>query len=58
MSAVVGYLNENGHELAAQALDDEWYPREDQWWRQDPDGFDKRYLTGEELFEARGDYEH
>lgn len=55
MTAVVFHLNENGHPLAAQALDDAWYPRDEQWWRQEFDNFDERYLTGEELFEARGD---
>lgn len=53
MTAVVDYLNSNGHELAAQALDDAWYERDDQWWRQEFNNFDEKYLTGEALFEAR-----
>jgi hypothetical protein len=45
-TCVVAWLNNNGFELAAQALDDQWYDREDQWWRE-PDGFDTHYKNGE-----------
>jgi hypothetical protein len=48
MGCIVQYLNDTGHELAGQALDDAWHDREDQWWRE-PDGFDGRYKHGEEL---------
>jgi hypothetical protein len=47
-SAIVQYLNDTGHELAAQALDDAWTARDEQWWRE-PDGFDGRYLHGQEV---------
>lgn len=47
MTGIVQYLNDTGHELAAQALDDVWYSRDEQWWRE-PDGFDARYKHGEE----------
>ena len=46
-SAFVQYLNDTGHAAAAQALDDAWHEREDQWWRE-PDGFDTRYKHGDE----------
>lgn len=46
-TAFVHYLNANGHPLAAQALDDLWHAREEQWWRE-PDGFDCQYKTGAE----------
>lgn len=51
--AIVQYLNDTGHELAAQALDDAWHAREDQWWRQHPERYDQRYLHGEELLDYR-----
>lgn len=50
---LVQFLNDNGHELAAQALDDAWHPRDEQWWRK-PDGFDTRYKHGQELLDERG----
>lgn len=53
LNVVVQWLNDNGHERAAQALDDEWYSREDQWWRQNPDQYDQRYMHGEELLDWR-----
>lgn len=46
-TAIVQFLNNNGHPLAAQLLDDQWYKREDQWWRE-PEGFDGHYLNGQE----------
>ena len=46
VTSIVHYLNQNGHPLAAQALDDQFYKREDQWWRE-PDGFDCRYPNGD-----------
>lgn len=50
---LVQYLNDNGHPLAAQALDDLWHDREEQWWRQEPDQYDQRYMHGEELLSYR-----
>lgn len=52
-SAFVQYLNDNGHPLAAQALDDLWHDREDQWWRQHPEQYDQRYMHGDELLDYR-----
>lgn len=52
-TAMVQYLNDNGHPLAAQALDDAWHDREDQWWRQHPEQFDQQFMTGEELLSYR-----
>lgn len=53
LTHTVQWLNDNGFELAAQALDDQFYSREDQWWRQDPDQYDQRYMHGEELLAYR-----
>lgn len=46
-TAFVQYLNDNGFELAGQALDDLWHRRDEQWWRE-PDQFDGRYHHGDE----------
>ena len=51
--SLVQFLNDNGFEQAAQALDDAWHAREDQWWRQHPDRYDQRYMHGEELLDYR-----
>lgn len=45
--SIVTWLNDNGFEQAGQALDDAWYDREEQWWR-DADEFDGRFKHGEE----------